>query len=129
MTESEPVKMEETLSDPKWICVMKEELKLIEKNKTWELVDLTQGKKPIGVKWVYKVKLNPKGEVVKHKDRLVTKEFLQKEGIYFDEVFTPIARIETIRFAVGLANNNNWSIYQIDIKSAFLIDCLNKGFV
>lgn len=65
MAEFEPIKTKEVLSDPKWICAMKE-----------ELVDLPHGKKPIGVKWVYKVKSNPKEEVVKHKARLVVKGFL-----------------------------------------------------
>ncbi|KAI5434094.1 hypothetical protein KIW84_021092 [Lathyrus oleraceus] len=60
MAESEPVNEEEALSDPKWICSMKEELESIEKNGTWELVDLPLGKKLIGVRWVYKVKENPK---------------------------------------------------------------------
>lgn len=63
MDESEPIKMKEALSDPKWICHMKEELELIEKNTTWELVDLPKRKKPIGVRWVYKVKENPKGKI------------------------------------------------------------------
>lgn len=99
---------------------MKEGLESIEKNKTWELVDLRQGKKQIGVKWVYIVKINPKGEVMKHKAKLVAKGLLQKKGIDFEKVFALIDRIETIRLVVGIANNNNWSIYQMDIKYAFL---------
>lgn len=76
MAESEPVKTKEVLSDSKWICAMMEELKSIEKNKNWEIVDFIQGKSLIGVKWMYKVKENPKGEDVKHKTILVAKEFL-----------------------------------------------------
>lgn len=68
MVESEPIKIEDASSDPKWICAMNDELKLIEKNKTWELVDLPEGKKPIGVRWVYKMKENPKGTIIKHMD-------------------------------------------------------------
>lgn len=120
MAESEPVNEEEALSDPKWICAMKEELESIEKKGTWELVDLPLGKKPIGVRWVYKVKANPKGEVIKHKARLVAKGFLQREGIDYEEVFAPVARLETIRLVVGIAHNNNWMVYQMDVKSAFL---------
>ncbi|XP_058775646.1 uncharacterized protein LOC131649925 [Vicia villosa] len=85
MAESEPVNTEEALRDPKWICAMKEELESIEKNGTWELVDLPHGKKPIGVRWVFKVKANPKGEIIKYKARLVAKGFLQREGIDFEE--------------------------------------------
>jgi len=120
MAESEPVNEEEALSDPKWICAMKEELESIEKNGTWELVDLPLGKKSIGVRWVYKVKANPKGEVIKHKARLMAKEFLQREGIDYEEVFAPVARLETIRLIVGIAHNNNGMVYQMDVKSAFL---------
>ncbi|XP_058784891.1 uncharacterized protein LOC131659762 [Vicia villosa] len=69
MAESEPVNTEEALRDPKWICAMKEELESIEKNGTWELVVLPHGKKPIGVRWVFKVKANPKGEIIKYKAR------------------------------------------------------------
>lgn len=120
MAEFEPVKTEEALSDPKWICPMKEELESIENNNTWELVDLQDGKKPIGVRWVFKVKENHKSEIIKHKTRLVSKGLLQRKGIAFEEVFAKIARIETIRLVVGIANNNNWLIYQMDVKSTFL---------
>lgn len=84
------------MSDIKWICAIKEELELIEKNKTWEMVDLPQGKNPICVRWVYKVKTNHKGEIMKHKARLVGNGFLQNEGIDFKKVFALVTRIETI---------------------------------
>lgn len=76
---------------------MKEELNSNESNKTWSLVELPKGKKVIRVKWVYKVKLNPKGEIVRHKAGLLAKGFLQKEGIDFEEVYALVARVETIR--------------------------------
>lgn len=71
------------------------------------------------MKWVFKMKENCKGEIIKHKARLVAKGFLQREGIDFEEVFTPVDRIETIRLVV-IANNHSWAIYQLDIKSTFL---------
>ncbi|CAJ2632822.1 unnamed protein product [Trifolium pratense] len=120
LADTEPVSMSEALSDPKWINAMIEELDSIENNDTWSLVSLPHGKKAIDVKWVFKVKVNSQGEVTRHKARLVAKGFLQKEGIDFEEVFAPVARIETIRLVVGLANINNWSIYQMDVKCAFL---------
>ena len=103
----EPVNVAEALKDSKWVKAMNEELEPIKGNNTWSLVELPQGKKEINVKWVYKVKLNPKGEVTQHKARLVAKGFLQKEGIDFDEFFEPVARIETIRLVIGLENMNN----------------------
>jgi hypothetical protein len=126
MAKLEPFKMEEALSDPKWMCVMKEELESIEKNNIWELVNLSDRKKPIGVKRVFKVKINPKGEMIKHKARLVAKGFLQREWIDFEEVFTSVAKIETIRLVVSIVNNNNWPIYQMDVKSGFLNELLEK---
>lgn len=75
---------------------------------------------------MYKVKANPKGEIIKHKARLVVNGFLQKEGIYFEEVFAPVAKSETIRLGVGTKNNNNWSTYQMDVKYAFLNDPLEE---
>ena len=82
---------------------MDDEIKSIEKNDTWELIALPKGHKPIGVKWVYKTKKNAKGEVEKHKARLVAKGYSQKAGIDYDEVFAPVARLETVRLIISLA--------------------------
>nr|KYP69348.1 Retrovirus-related Pol polyprotein from transposon TNT 1-94 [Cajanus cajan] len=119
-SEIEPVSFEEAMDDPKWIEAMKDELRSIEKNKTWELVSLPLQKKSIDVKWVYKVKEKPKGEVAKYKARLVAKGFLQKAGIDYGDVFAPVARIETVRLVVALASLKGWPMYQLDVKSAFL---------
>jgi hypothetical protein len=118
--DSEPVNVEAALKDKKWLKAMNEELESIEDNHTWELVDLPSGKKAISVKWVYKVKLNSKGEITRHKARLVARGFLQKQGIDFNEVFAPVARMETIRLVTAIANYNNWSMHQMDVKCAFL---------
>lgn len=87
---------------------------------------MPKGKKLINVKWVYKVKLNPKCEVTQHKEILVASRILKKEGIYYDEVFALVARFETIRLVVGLANMPNWSICHMDVKRAFLNDPLDE---
>jgi hypothetical protein len=81
---------------------------------------LPSNKKAIAVKWVYKVKMSPQGQITRYKARLVAKGFLQREGIDYEEVFAPVARIETIRLVVALANANGWSIHQMDVKCAFL---------
>ena len=75
---------------------MNEEIKAIKKNDTWELTTLPHGKKAIGVKWVYKMKKKAKGEVERYKARLVVKGYSQQQGIDYDEVFAPVARLETI---------------------------------
>ncbi|KAL5567336.1 hypothetical protein UlMin_030500 [Ulmus minor] len=105
---------------------MDEEIKAIEKNDTWELTSLPKGHKAIGVKWVYKTKRNAKGEIERHKARLVAKGYSQKAGIDYDEVFAPVARLETIRLIISLAAQNKWKIHQMDVKSAFLNGVLEE---
>ena len=97
-----------------------EELKSIEKNNTWALISLPPNKKAINVKWAFKVKEGPNGEVLKHKARLVVRGFLQKAGNDYGEVFAPVARMETFRLVVLIASLTNWKIHQMDVKSAFL---------
>lgn len=75
---------------------------------------------------MFKVKTNPKGEIMKHKTRLVAKGFLQRESIYVEDVFTPASRIETIRIIVGIMINNIWSIYQMDVKFSFVNEPLEE---
>lgn len=81
----------------------KEELSSIEKNNTWILVDLPRGFKPIGLKWVLKVKRNADGSISKYKSRLVVKGYVQRHGIDYVEVFAPVARVETIRMVIAIA--------------------------
>ncbi|RDX88523.1 hypothetical protein CR513_29870, partial [Mucuna pruriens] len=92
---------------------MEEGLKVIENNHTWELVTLPHNKRFIGVKWVYRVKVKSTGEVAKYKARLIAKEFLQKAGLDYNEVFAPVAKIETTRLVVVAA------IFR-DVKLVFL---------
>ena len=99
---------------------MDKEIKAIKKNDTWELAILPIGKKTIGVKWVYKLKKNEKGEVERYKARLVVKGYSQRQGIDYDEVFGPVAHMEIIRLLISLAALNQWRIFQMDVKSAFL---------
>nr|GEX83056.1 retrovirus-related Pol polyprotein from transposon TNT 1-94 [Tanacetum cinerariifolium] len=103
-----------------------EEIKYIEKNDTWELTTLPKGQKAIGVKWVYKAKKNAKGEVEKYKARLMEKGYKQKHGIDYEEVFAPVARLETIRMIIAIAAQHKWKIHQMDVKSAFLNKLLEE---
>jgi len=99
---------------------MKVEMEAIEKNNTWELTDLPKGVKPIGVKRVFKTKLNESGEVEKHKAGLVAKGCAQRYGIDYMEVFAPVARLDTVRLILALVAQYEWEIFQLDVKSAFL---------
>ena len=99
---------------------MLEEMKVIEKNETWQLIDPPPGCRPINLKWVYKVKRDELGAIVKHKARLIARGFVQHEGIDFDEVFVPVARIESVRLLLALAAAKDWRIHHLDVKSTFL---------
>ena len=99
---------------------MLEEMKAIEENKTWELVDPPPGCRPIGMKWVYKIKRDKHGAIVKHKARLIARGFILCEGIDFEEVFSSVARIESIHLLLALAAAKDWCVHHLDVKSAFL---------
>jgi hypothetical protein len=122
----EPLSYTSAAKSEVWRKAMEEEIKSIERNNTWQLVSLPHNKKSIAVKWVYKVKHNSDGSIAKHKARLVTKGFLQKEGIDYTEIFAPVARLETVRLVVSVAYQFSWPIVQLDVKSAFLNGSLEE---
>ncbi|GKB48853.1 retrovirus-related pol polyprotein from transposon TNT 1-94 [Tanacetum coccineum] len=124
----DPVVFEEAVKEPKWQKAMDEEIAAIERNKTWELVDLPKGQKVIDVKWVYKTKLKRNGEVDKYKARLVAKGYKQEYGVDYKEVFSPVARHDTIRLVIALAAQNSWPVFHLDVKSAFLHGELKEQF-
>ena len=116
----DPLNFEEAVKIGKWRNVMDAEIAAIEKNGTWELINLPTGAKLVGVKWVYKTKLNEKGEVDKVKARLVVKGYVQQYGVDYREVFALVARMETVRLVIAFAAQRGWAIHQLDVKSAFL---------
>ncbi|XP_019260766.1 PREDICTED: uncharacterized protein LOC109238750 [Nicotiana attenuata] len=104
--QEEDVSNSNAAHNTKWRDFMDEEIKAIKKNDTCELAILPKGKSTIGVKWVYKLKKNFKGKVERYKARLVAKGYKKKARIDYDEVFALIARLETIRFTISLAAQN-----------------------
>jgi hypothetical protein len=102
------------------------EIEAIERNKTWDLVDLPTNKTNIGVKWVYKTKLNKKGNIEMHKARLVSKGFSQQTGIDYGETFSQVARLDTVKTILSIATQNKWKSYQLYVKSSFLNDILQE---
>jgi hypothetical protein len=116
----EPTCFRDATDSQDWVDAMNREIQSIQKNKTWELVKLPAGKKPIGLKWVFKLKRNSEGDVVKHKARLVAKGYVQKHGVDYEEVFAPVARLDTVRVLLALAANQGWKVHHLDVKSAFL---------
>lgn len=122
----QPSSFEEAIKDENWVQAMDEEIEAIENNDTWDLVDLPKGKNLIGVKCMYKTKLNEKGEIDRFKSRLVAKGFSQQQGIDFGETFAPVARLDTIIVVLAIATQNKWKVYQMDVKSTFLNGILEK---
>lgn len=126
----EPANFEQAVKEPEWQKAMQVEMDAIEKNKTWVLTDLPPGRKAISLKWVYKLKKNTDGEIVKYKARIVARGFVQKKGIDFEEVFAPVTRLETVRLLLALAAKNGWEVHHLNVKSAFLNgDLLEEVFV
>ena len=105
---------------------MNEEIRAIEKNDTWELVDLPQGKEVIGVKWVYKTKSNVEVKIERHKERLVVKGYKQQQVRDYEETFTPVARMETMWIVLSITTQQKWKVYQMDVKSTFLNGVLKE---
>ncbi|KAM1251313.1 hypothetical protein ACFX2G_034427 [Malus domestica] len=122
----EPECFEEASWEEAWRKAMFIEIEMIEKNDTWELVNRPSDKSIIGVKWVYKTKLNLDGSVQKNKARLVAKGYSQKPGVDFNETFTSVARLDTIRTLIALAAQKEWKLFQLDVKSAFLNGTLHE---
>nr|GFA38834.1 retrovirus-related Pol polyprotein from transposon TNT 1-94 [Tanacetum cinerariifolium] len=119
LAEDEPRNYKEASNDQKWIKAMKVELNSINRN-TWELTTLPTGHKAIGLKWVFKTKKDANGNIIKHKARLVAKGYIHEHDIDFEEVFAPVARMETIRLLHAIAANRKWEVRHLDVKSAFL---------
>jgi hypothetical protein len=99
---------------------MQQEMDAVERNQMWELVDLPTDHRAITLKWVYKLKKDEAETVIKHKARLVAHEFVQQEGVDFDDAFVPIARMESVRLLLALAAQEGWRVHHMDVKSAFL---------
>jgi len=89
-------------------------------NGTWSLAELPAGHRAIGLKWVYKVKRDQRGTIVRHKARLVAKGYVQRQGVDFEEVFAPVARLESVPLMLAITAHWSWPVHHMDVKSAFL---------
>ena len=124
VSQVEPHSLEETEIDPNWMMAMHEELNEFKRNNVWTLVNRPLDHPIIGTKWVFRNKLNKKGQVIRNKARLVAKGYYQEEGIDFDETYALIARLEAIRLLLAFACYMNFKLFQIDVKNIFL-----NGFI
>ncbi|KAM1894532.1 hypothetical protein ACFX13_043426 [Malus domestica] len=115
-----PTKLQDTLSDPKWVNAMQVEMEALEKNSTWDLVPLPNGKKAVGCRWVFTIKHKADGSIDRYKARLVAKGCTQTYGVDYQETFAPVAKFNTVRVLLSLAANQDWPMLQFDVKNAFL---------
>ncbi|KAJ0482050.1 putative RNA-directed DNA polymerase [Helianthus annuus] len=122
----EPNSYNEAIKDTRWIEAMNNEMEALHRNNTWEVVDLPKNRKPVGCKWVYKIKYKANGEVERYKARLVAKGFNQREGIDFGETFSPVVKMVTVRIVLKLVVNSCWPLYQLDINNSFLYGTLSE---
>ncbi|GJS02595.1 putative ribonuclease H-like domain-containing protein [Tanacetum coccineum] len=130
LSQEEPKRVSKALSDPAWVEAMQEELLQFKLQKVWVLVDLPKGHRAIGTKWVYRNKKDERGIVIRNKARLVAQGHTQEEGIDYDEVFAPVARIEAIRIFLAYASYMGFMLIQmakIDTQHN-VADLLTKGF-
>jgi hypothetical protein len=118
--EVEPTCFEQVVGNPKWDNAMDEEMATLDANATWELVPLAEDKKAIGCKWVYKVRHNADRSVSRYKARLVIKGYAQTYGIDYEETYSPVAKMTTIRAIIIMAAAKGWSLHQMDVKNVFL---------
>jgi len=116
----EPQTYEEARGKLEWERAMEAEYDTLMKTQTWELTVLPSGKKPIGCKWVYKIKCKVDGTLDRYKARLVAKGFSQVAGIDYEETFAPIAKMSNIRLVLAMEAQYGWKVQQMDVMSAFL---------
>ncbi|GJV89399.1 retrovirus-related pol polyprotein from transposon TNT 1-94 [Tanacetum coccineum] len=120
LTSVEPKNYKDALTQACWIEAMQEELHEFKCLEVWELVPPPDKALVITLKWIYKVKLDELGGILKNKARLVARGYRQEEGIDFEESFAPVARLEAIRIFLAFAAHMNMVVYQMDVKTAFL---------
>ncbi|KAJ9542054.1 hypothetical protein OSB04_028560 [Centaurea solstitialis] len=126
LSQTEPKKAHDAIKDPSWIEAMQEELLQFVLQHVWDLVDLPRGHRVIGTKWIFRNKTDERGIVIKNKARLVAQGYTQEEGIDYDDVFAPVARIEAIRLFLAFASYKGFKVYKMDVKSAFLYGTIDE---
>ncbi|GJY31275.1 putative ribonuclease H-like domain-containing protein [Tanacetum coccineum] len=120
LSKVEPKNFKSAVTEDCWFQAMQDEIHEFDRLDVWELVPSLDCAMIIALKWIYKVKLDEYGDVLKNKARLVAKGYCQEEGLDFEESFAPVARLEAIRIFLANAASKNMTVYQMDVKTAFL---------
>nr|GEX37118.1 retrovirus-related Pol polyprotein from transposon TNT 1-94 [Tanacetum cinerariifolium] len=123
---TKPKNIKEAMLDHSWIESMQDELNQFKRLDVWELIKLPTGINVIKVKWLWKNKTDAENMVIQNKSCLIAKGYSQQEGIDFEESFALVARLEAVRMFVAYAAHKNFTIYQMDVKTAFLIGLLKE---
>ena len=119
----EPLTFQQAVSSPmkaKWKEATEKEMRSLVENDVWELVQPPVNRKIVGSKWVFKVKHDGDGRVERYKARLVAQGYTQQRGADYDETFSPVVRMESLRTVIGLAARNGLKLHQLDVTTAFL---------
>uniref|UniRef100_A0A5K1A4K1 Reverse transcriptase Ty1/copia-type domain-containing protein n=1 Tax=Nymphaea colorata TaxID=210225 RepID=A0A5K1A4K1_9MAGN len=116
----EPKSYQHASKEKCWVEAMNEEMAALHECQTWQIVPRPDDKNVVGSKWVYKLKYKPDGSIDRHKARLVARGFTQQYGEDYDETFSPVIKMGTIRVIISLAVSYGWSLYQLDVKNVFL---------
>ncbi|XP_019253799.1 PREDICTED: uncharacterized protein LOC109232482 [Nicotiana attenuata] len=111
----EPTTFEKAVKDPRWVDAMQAEITALESNHTWDVVPLPDDKVSIVCKWMYKVNYKATGEVERFKARLVAKGYIQQKGIGYQETFSPVVKMVTVRTILAVAASEHWHIHQMDV--------------
>nr|GEU75246.1 retrovirus-related Pol polyprotein from transposon TNT 1-94 [Tanacetum cinerariifolium] len=122
----EPKSVNEALTDPAWTESMQEELHQFIRLDVWELVSSPDGIKPLTLKWLFINKHDEENMAIRNKTRLVVRGYRQEEGIDFEESFAPVARMEAIRIFLAYTAHKGFTVYQMDVKTAFLHGLLKE---
>ncbi|GKD22786.1 retrovirus-related pol polyprotein from transposon TNT 1-94 [Tanacetum coccineum] len=122
----EPKNVKEAMTDPAWIESMQEELLQLKRLDVWVLVPPLDNIKPLTLKWLFKNKHDEENTVIRNKTRLVVRGYHQEEGIDFEESFAPVARMEAIRIFLAYAAHKSFTVFQMDMKMAFLHGTLKE---
>jgi len=115
-----PCGVHEALAYKKWSLAIQEEMEVLNRNKIWNLILLLNEKKIVGCKWVFSIKHKVDSSIKRYKARLVANGYTQTYGIDYQETFSPVAKLNTVRVLLSLAANLDWPLHQFDVKNAFL---------
>lgn len=123
---TKPANYEQSCVKREWVSTVREEFEALNRNQTWELTPKPSNANPISCKWVYKVKQKAEGSIERYKARLVARGFSQEYGLDYEETFSHVAKLTTMKVILALASVKKWKLWQMDVSNAFLYGDLDR---